>query len=121
VDAGPGKTSGEKEPAPRLLRLPRREVFGFGVPVAEGFRARLLGLAGLEADEAEPGLLIPRCASVHTFGMRFDLDLIFLDRAGRPLCVHLAVPPRRLVRHRKAAAVWELPSRQGGEFGARVT
>jgi len=88
------------------------------VPVATGFRARLLGLCGLRRERAGVGLLIPRCSSVHTFGMRFALDLVFLDRAGRPLSIHRAVPPRRLVWHRGAAAVLEIPAPQGGEIAA---
>jgi uncharacterized protein len=102
----------------RLHRLPRRRVHGHLVPVATGFRARLLGLAWLDAGEAGPGLLIPRCRAVHTFGMRFELDLIFLDRRGRPLAVRRRVPPRRFVSRCGAAAVLEIPSAEGGEFGA---
>jgi uncharacterized protein len=105
--------------ASRLQRLPRREVLGLVFPEARGFRARLLGLAGLERGAAGPGLLIPRCASVHTVGMRFDLDLVFLDAAGEPLQVRLAVPPRRLARCQGAAAVLELPAWEGGEIGRR--
>jgi len=78
------------------------------VPVAVGPRARLLGLSRLPPEEAGVGLLIPRCASVHTFGMRFALDLVFLDARLRILAVHRDVPPRRLVWHRGAAAVLEL-------------
>jgi uncharacterized protein len=102
--------------AARLRELPRLRVRGHTVPVAQGFRSRLLGLAWLRASEAGPGLLIPRCAGVHTFGMRFELDLVFLDRRDRPLAVHRRVPPRRLVWHRGAAAVLEIPSMVGGEF-----
>jgi uncharacterized membrane protein (UPF0127 family) len=80
------------------------------VPVARGPRARLLGLALLDRDRAGPGLLIPCCAAVHTFGMRFELDLVFLDRAGREVGRRVGVPPRRFVRRRGAAAVLELPS-----------
>jgi len=94
----------------RLGRLPRRRVLGRFVPVANGLRSRLLGLAWLDASEAGPGLLIPRCRAVHTFGMRFELDLVFLDRDGRPLAVHRRVPPRRFVRQRGAVAVLEVPS-----------
>lgn len=99
--------------APRLAALPRRAVLGREVPVAVGPRARLLGLALLGREEAGPGLLIPRCASVHTCGMRFDLDVVFLDRAGRPLRVHRAVRPARLLWCRGAAAALELPSARG--------
>jgi len=102
--------------ARRLQGLPHREVLGFDFPVARGCGARLLGLSRLDRDEAGPGLLIPRCASVHTFGMGFPLDLVFLDADGLPLTVRLAVPPRRLAWHRGAAAVLELPSREGGEL-----
>ncbi len=85
-------------------------MLGLQVPVATGPRARLLGLSRLDRDEAGAGLLIPRCCSVHTFGMRFALDLVFLDRRGGVLSTRRAVPPRRLAADRRAAAVLELPS-----------
>lgn len=90
-------------------------------PVATGFRTRLLGLAWRDRADAGPGLLIPRCASVHTFGMRFPLDLFFLDRAGRVIAVRRRVPPRRVVWQRGAAAILEIPSPEGGEFAAPRT
>lgn len=95
--------------APRLRRLGTVELLGREVRVASGLRARLLGLAFLDRAEAGAGLLIPGCASVHTFGMRFPLDLVFLDPANGALAVRFDVPPRRLVWHRGAAAVLELP------------
>lgn len=111
--------SGERPRAPstwsamaaaRLHQLPRRGICGRTVAVAVGPRARLLGLAGLSREQAGTGLLIPRCASVHTFGMRFDLDLVFLDHDERPLAIRLGVPPRRLAWQPGAAAVLEIPS-----------
>jgi uncharacterized protein len=102
--------------AARLRRLPQRQVCGRRVALARGLCARLLGLAWLARERAGTGLLIPRCASVHTFGMRFALDLYFLDRAGRPLAVRWNVPPRRLVACRGAVAVLEIPAQEGGEF-----
>ncbi|HWB70452.1 MAG TPA: DUF192 domain-containing protein [Solirubrobacterales bacterium] len=98
------------EPAARFESLPLARVAGVEVPVACGARVRLLGLAFLELERAGPGLLIPRCASVHTFGMRFELDLVFLDARGRQLAVHRSVGPGRLVWRRRAAAVLELPA-----------
>lgn len=75
--------------------------------VARSVRARLLGLAWLDDLPPECGLLIPRCHSIHTFGMRFSLDVDFLDADGRLLRRVLAVPPRRVVACRGAAAVLE--------------
>lgn len=88
-------------------------MLGHAVPVAAGFRARLLGLSGLDRDEARTGLLIPRCSSVHTFGMRFALDLVFLDRRNRPISFRQGVPSRRLVSDPRASAVLELPANSG--------
>jgi uncharacterized membrane protein (UPF0127 family) len=85
------------------------------VPVATGFRSRLLGLAHLDLAEAGAGLLIPRCSCVHTFGMRFDLDLHFLDARGTVVAVRRALPPRRAAFCGGAAAVLEVPALQGGE------
>lgn len=93
----------------RLRRLPRAEVHGIEVPAAQGLFARSLGLALLRRERAGPGLLIPRCSSVHTFGMRFAVDLVFLDGAGRPLRAVHGVPPFRVVSCRGAAAVLETP------------
>jgi uncharacterized membrane protein (UPF0127 family) len=96
--------------SPRLRRLPTTAIAGHEVAVAVGVRARLLGLAWLDREGAGAGLLIPRCSSVHTFGMRFVLDLFFLDDRGVVLSVRRGVPPRRLASDRRASAVLELPS-----------
>jgi uncharacterized protein len=103
---------------PRLAALPHRSVLGVEVAVAVNRRARLLGLAGIEFERAGDGLLIPRCASVHSFGMRFALDLFFLDAAEQPLMVCRSLPPRRLAWCRGAVAVLEVP---GGEFSSPAT
>jgi uncharacterized membrane protein (UPF0127 family) len=92
---------------------------GREVPVAVGFRSRLAGLAGLRREEAGAGLLIPRCSSVHTFGMRFALDVLFLDEEGEVLAIRRGVRPRRFASRRRAVAVLEIPSGQGGEFPGR--
>lgn len=101
--------------APRLRRLPIAVVLGREVRVATDFRSRLLGLACLDRGEAGPGLLIPRCSSVHTFGMRFSLDLYFLDAEGAVAAARRGVSKRHLTRCSRAIAVLELPSPLGGD------
>jgi uncharacterized membrane protein (UPF0127 family) len=91
------------------MGLPQRVVACREVPVAVGLRARLLGLALLDRAEAGPGLLIPKCSSVHTFGMKFALDVYFLGDDGRILEARRAVPRRRFLACRGAAAVLEIP------------
>jgi uncharacterized protein len=62
------------------------------------------------------GLLIPRCSSVHTFGMRFELDVYFLGGRGELLAVWPGIPARRVIFCRGAEAVLEIPASEGGEF-----
>jgi uncharacterized membrane protein (UPF0127 family) len=101
--------------APRLNRLPVTTALGREVCLARGWRSRLLGLSHLDREQAGGGLLIPRCSSVHTFGMRFGLDLYFLDDRGVVVGRRLAVPPRRFAFCGRASAVLELPTPEGGE------
>ena len=108
----------ESELAVRLSRLPVRTVAAREVRLARGFRARLLGLAALEREAAGGGLLIPRCSSVHTFGMRFALDLYFLDREGAVVATRLGVGRNRFAFCGGASAVLELPAGTGGEIAA---
>ncbi|HUC07190.1 MAG TPA: DUF192 domain-containing protein, partial [Solirubrobacterales bacterium] len=75
--------------------MPITTVLGHEVRVAGDRRSRLLGLAHLDRAQAGPGLLIPRCSSIHTFGMRFGLDLYFLGERGEVVLVRRALPPRR--------------------------
>ena len=73
-------------------------------------RARLLGLSLLPRERAGAGLLIDRCSSVHSFGMRFALDLVFLGDGGAVLRIERAVRPCRVRSCAGARAVLELPS-----------
>ena len=83
---------------------------GLEIEVARSFRRRLLGLALLRRPPPGRALLLPRCRSVHTFGMRFAIDVTFLDGEGRVLRAVPAVPPWRVVSCRGAAAVVEAPA-----------
>jgi uncharacterized membrane protein (UPF0127 family) len=77
------------------------------VEVARSRRNRLVGLA-LRREAPAGGLLVPRCRSVHTFGMRFAVDLIWLGRGGRIVRVDRAVPPYRVRCCRAAIEVLEV-------------
>jgi len=67
---------------------------------------RLTGLLGRR--DAAFALEIPRCRSVHTFGMRFALDLVWLDRGGEVVRIDLGVRPWRVRSCRAARSVIEL-------------
>ena len=101
----------------RLERLPAIAVSrDVCLVVADRPSARLAGLAGMRAMPPRTGLLIPRCRSVHTLGMRFALDLIWLDGDGAVVDVTARVRPRRVVSRRHARTVVETPSGTGALF-----
>lgn len=56
---------------------------------------RMRGLLGCRGLGPERALLIASCRAVHTVGMRFALDLVFLDRANVVVRIVRNVPPRR--------------------------
>ncbi len=76
---------------------------------ASGFVDRLRGLLGRPRTAPDSALLIDRCGSVHTVGMRFPIDLVFVDRQWRIVRVTAAVPPGRLMVNGgwRAAMVYE--------------
>ena len=68
---------------------------------------RLKGLAKLDAMPSGYALHLPRCRSVHTFTMRFPLDLIWLGKDGRPVRIDRAVLPNRMKLCIRARSVVE--------------
>ncbi len=101
----------------RLDQLPRVRLAGeLTVLRAATPRTRLLGLALLDELPARQALLLPGCSSVHTFGMRFAIDIAFLDRLGRVLRVVRTVPPRRMASCSGARAVLETRAGEAGPF-----
>lgn len=80
----------------------RVEVADHGAQRSKG----LLGRAGLGAGE---GLWILPCEAVHTFGMRFPIDLVYIDRKKRVKKVRSDVVPWRMSACLSAHSVVELP------------
>lgn len=82
-------------------------------------RARgLLGTKGLRQGE---GLLIRPCIGVHTFFMKYPIDVVFLDRDNRVLAMLDSLKPHRVSRLVPASsAVIELPAGTVAGSGTRL-
>ena len=105
----------------RLDALPGRDLEGgLRVAVAGTRAARMQGLARLDEMPDDYALHIPKCRSVHTFTMRFPLDLVWLDRQGRTVRVDEAVPPRRMKMCLRARSVVEANAGHGSRFAAAL-
>ena len=78
--------------------------------IADTFFRRLKGLLG--RNDLQPGeaLVIEPCNSIHTIGMKFSIDALFLDRESRVVGVRKGIRPNRFTRvFRKSKLVVELP------------
>src|SRR3712207_7737015 len=95
-----------------------RSAGGLRVAEARSRAARMKGLARLDAMPEHLALHIPRCRSVHTFTMRFPLDLIWLSKDGEPVRVDRAVAPRRLKLCLRARSVVEANAGTADRFSA---
>lgn len=63
---------------------------------ATGFWERLVGLIGKPPLPSGECLWIDPCNGIHTFGMRFPLDVLVLDESARVLRIHTSLRPWRV-------------------------
>ena len=70
---------------------------GEAIEVASTAAQRVRGLLGRECLEDGQGLLFKGCSSLHTFFMRFPIDIVFTDKDGRVLKTAAGVKPFKLV------------------------
>ena len=80
---------------------------------------RMRGLLGRNGLAAGEGLLLQPAGSVHTFFMRFAIDVVFLDRERRVLRVVEGLRPWRAAAARGARTVLELGAGEAARVGLR--
>ena len=88
------------------------------VEVASTRRARARGLLG--RDRLDGALWLPGTRSVHTFGMRFPIDVAACDRTGAVLAVATLGPGRVLWPRRRVRAVVEAPAGALATWGVAI-
>ena len=82
---------------PIALRTNEGRFIAHEVRIACSFRTHVLGLARERSLPTRAGLLLSAAYGVHTFGMRFAIDVVFLSRQMRVLGLASAVPPWRVL------------------------
>jgi hypothetical protein len=101
----------EPERPHALHNLSRRtEVIASRVELAVDSRSRRRGLLGRDGLDEGAALIIAPSSAIHTFSMRFAIDVVFVARDGRVLKSYAAVRPRRIAFCLGAFAVIELPA-----------
>jgi uncharacterized membrane protein (UPF0127 family) len=94
----------------RISNLTRQSELAHCAEVADDGAKRRKGLLGRQTLGPGEGLWILPCEAVHTFGMQFPIDLVYLDRNLRVKKVRSDVRPWRLSACLTAHSVIELAS-----------
>jgi uncharacterized membrane protein (UPF0127 family) len=98
----------------RLLHVvnTRRNLeLGSQVGLADGWLGRLRGMIARPAPDPGGGLLLTPCRAVHMYGVRFPLDVAFLDARGAVVASYPSLRPGCRTRsHRDAVHALELPA-----------
>jgi len=95
----------------RATNATRGALLGDQVRVADTGLTRIIGLLGERALQSGDGLLILPSQGVHTWGMRFGIDVAVLDGDWKVIGIKHTLGPFRMTRFFwKAAAVLELPA-----------
>src|SRR3984885_14909096 len=102
----------------QVTNMTRGTVLATRLEAAHTGPARRKGLLGRDGLAAGEGLWISPCESVHTFFMRFAIDLVYLDRKLQVKKVRSSVGPWRVSACFQAHSVIELPA---GTVSATLT
>ena len=93
-----------------LVNATKKTVLSDRCHFANSVLKRMVGLLNRSKLEPGEGLLLDRCYGIHTIGMRFSIDILFLDKDYRVIRVVRSIPPFRTCIVRKAIYVLELPA-----------
>ena len=95
----------------RATNLRNGKELSNNVIVADSIFKRMKGLLGRKEMQKGEALWITPCYSIHTFCMRFSIDVVFLNKKNRVVALIKNIKPNRMTRlYLKATSVLELPS-----------
>lgn len=94
----------------RVRNVTRSVLLGDAVDVADTSAARRTGLLKHASLPPGHGLWIAPCEAVHTFGMKFAIDVLFLSRKKKVLKIRKEMGKRRIAVCLLAHSVLELPA-----------
>ena len=104
----------------RVTNLTRQTELGDSIDLADTSAKRRTGLLKHERLAAGEGMWIVPCASVHTFFMKFPIDLVYVGKDRRVRKVRHAVKPWRMSACLMAHSILELPAGAAEKSGTQA-
>ena len=81
----------------RKISIDGRCLDDWRIVVAKSFIQKRVGLLNHQSLATGEGLMFPRCRRVHTVGMLFSIDIVFINRTGHVIDLHPNVLPGRCI------------------------
>ena len=95
----------------KVFNTKSHAVLGERVKPAHTFLTRLIGLLGSKELPEQTGLWLKPCGGIHTIGMKYPIDVVFLDKNKKISKSASAIPPNRFCSAgRRTKSVLELPA-----------
>jgi uncharacterized membrane protein (UPF0127 family) len=104
----------------RIRNLTRDRWLASEVEVADTSKKRRTGLLKRESLPQGEGLWITPCEAIHTIGMKFPIDVLFLSRTRKVVKIKERMPPGRIAVCLRAHSVLELPAGSVAATGTAV-
>jgi uncharacterized protein len=80
-----------------LMNRSKNQLIVSHLEEANTFWPRLRGLLGRSYLDADAGMFFDMCTSIHTFFMKFSIDVVFVDKNSRVVKTFKSVKPGRLI------------------------
>ena len=93
--------SGVRDALEAIIVERTQQVLADRVRVARSWWDRMVGLLNRRSLPLGEALILPGCQSIHTVGMKFAIDVIFVTRQWRVVAIQAALPPGKFL-----APVW---------------
>ena len=97
-----------------------KKIIAANIEVAAKFILRLRGLLGRKTLSPGEGMLLWPCHSIHCFGMRFSIDVVFLDHQYRVTNIKNNLTPLSMASDKQAKGVLELVAGEIKKHGIKV-
>jgi len=96
-------------------------IIAYNIKIADSFFKRLMGLLNRDKLESDEGLLLKKCKQIHTFGMKFNIDAIFLNKEGEIVYIEFNMGAGKISKCIKnSCQVLELRAGTADKFNIRL-
>lgn len=102
----------------KALIIRNKKIITDNAEIADSFFSRFRGLMFRKSVEDDYALHIKPCNQIHTFSMRFAIDVIYLSKDGTVVEIHENVKPNKICKAVKnAESVIEINASMSSKLG----